>query len=109
MPVDSDGWQLFGVSCTSARFCEAVGGYFDEDTGTNDTFAATWNGTSWSLQSTVNPDPNDFHFEQFNTVSCSSPTFCVAWASGNAANPGDTMAEQWNGSSWQLQTVPSRF
>jgi len=58
-PVDSDGWQLFGVSCTSARFCEAVGGYFDEDTGVNDTFAATWNGTSWSLQPTVNPDPND--------------------------------------------------
>ena len=77
VPVDSDGWQLFGVSCTSARFCEAVGGYSDEDNGTNDTFAASWNGTSWTLQSTVNPDPNDFQFEQFNAVSCSSSTFCV--------------------------------
>ena len=107
VPVDSDGWQLFGVSCTSARFCEAVGGYSDEDNGTNDTFAAGWNGTSWSLQSTVNPDPNDFQFEQFNAVSCSSPTFCVGWASGNAGSPGDTMVEQWNGSSWALQTAPS--
>ena len=106
-PVDSDGWQLFGVSCASARFCEAVGGYSDEDTGVNDTFAASWDGTSWSQQTTVNPDPNDFDFEQFNTVSCSSPTFCVAWAGGNAGNSGVTMAEQWNGSSWQLQTVPS--
>lgn len=107
VPVDSDGWQLFGVSCTSASFCEAVGGYSDEDNGTNDTFAASWNGTSWTLQSTVNPDPNDFQFEQFNAVSCSSPTFCVGWASGNAGNPGDTMVEQWNGSSWALQTAPS--
>jgi hypothetical protein len=107
VPVDADGWQLFGVSCTSARFCEAVGGYSDEDNGTNDTFAAGWNGTSWSLQSTVNPDPNDFQFEQFNAVSCSSPTFCVGWASGNGGNPGDTMVEQWNGSSWALQTAPS--
>jgi hypothetical protein len=106
-PVDSDGWQLFGVSCTSARFCEAAGGYYDEDTGVNDSFAASWNGTSWNLQTTVNPDPDNFQFEQFNAVSCSSPTFCVAWASGTAGNPGPTMAEEWNGSSWQTQTVPS--
>jgi hypothetical protein len=105
-PDDSFGWQLTGVSCTSARFCEAVGGYSDVDTGLNDTFAATWNGTSWSLQSTVNPDPNDFDSEQFNTVSCSSPKFCVAWA-GYGANSAEALAEQWNGSSWQLQTVPS--
>ena len=105
VPADSDGWQLFGVSCTSARFCEAVGGYADEDTGVNNTFAASWNGTAWSLQSTVNPDPTDFDSEQFNTVSCSSPTFCVAWA--GAENSGVTMAEQWNGSSWQLQNLPS--
>jgi len=106
VPVDADGWQLFGVSCTSARFCEAAGGYFDNDTGTNDSFAANWNGTAWTLQSTVNPDPSDFDFEQFNTVSCTSPTFCVAWASGNAGNSGEAMAEQWNGAAWVLQTVP---
>ena len=103
---DSNAWQLTGVSCTSSRFCEAVGGYSDPGTGLNDTFAATWNGTSWSLQSTVNPDPNDFDSEQFNTVSCSSPKFCVAWA-GYGANSAEALAEQWNGSSWQLQTVPS--
>jgi hypothetical protein len=107
VPTDSSGAELTGVSCTSPNFCEAVGGYLDEDTGLNVTLAATWNGTSWSLQSTVNPDPSDFDFEQFNTVSCSSPTFCVAWGSGNAGNPGITLAEQWNGSSWQTQTVPS--
>ncbi len=104
---DSSGWQLTGVSCTSSRFCEAVGGYSNPDTGLNDTFAASWNGTSWSLQPTINPDPSDFDNEQFNTVSCTSPKFCVAWASPNGGNSGEALAEQWNGSSWQLQTVPS--
>ncbi|HUN34848.1 MAG TPA: hypothetical protein VMU95_22830 [Trebonia sp.] len=104
VPTDSSGWTLTGVSCTSTRFCEAVGGYFSTDTGLNDTLAAIWNGTTWTAQSTVNPDPNDFQSEQFNTVSCSSPTFCVAWGGGNS---GETLAEEWNGSSWQMQTVPS--
>lgn len=106
-PVDSAGWQLTGVSCTSARFCEAVGGYLDQDTGVNDSFAASWNGTAWSLQSAINPDPNDFEAEQFDTVSCTSPTFCVAWAGPYRGSSGPTMAEQWNGSSWQTQTIPS--
>jgi len=105
VPADSSGAGLTGVSCTSPRSCEAVGSYFDNTAGTNVTLAATWNGTSWSLQPT--PNPGGFNFEQFNTVSCASPTFCEAWASGNAGNPGVTLAEQWNGSSWQLQTVPS--
>lgn len=105
VPADSSGAELTGVSCTSPTFCEAVGGYFDNTVGDNVTLAATWDGTSWSLQTT--PNPGGFNFEQFNAVSCASPTFCDAWASGNGGNPGVTIAEQWNGSSWQMQTVPS--
>ena len=104
VPANSFGAGLTGVSCTSPRFCEAVGSYFDGTTGTNVTLAARWNGASWSLQST--PNPAGFNFEQFNTVSCASPTFCEAWASGNAGNPGITLAERWNGASWRQQTVP---
>ena len=105
VPADSSGAELTGVSCTSASFCEAVGSAFDDTAGTNVTLAATWDGTSWSLQTT--PNPGGFSSEQFTTVSCASPTFCEAWASGNGGSPSVTLAEQWNGSSWQLQTVPS--
>ncbi len=105
VPANSVGAELTGVSCASSSFCEAVGSYFDGTAGVNVTLAARWNGTSWSLQLT--PNPGGFNFEQFNTVSCTSQRFCEAWASGNAGNPGITLAEQWNGSSWQLQTVPS--
>jgi len=105
VPADSAGAGLTAVSCTSPGFCEAVGSYLDNSTGANVTLAATWNGTAWSLQ--PSPNPADAFFEQLNTVSCASPTFCEAWGSGNGGNPGPTVAEQWNGSSWQLQTVPS--
>jgi hypothetical protein len=105
VPADSSGAGLTAVSCPSFSFCEAVGSYFDNSTGANVTLAAAWNGTSWSLQPT--PNPAGAFFEQLNTVSCASPTFCEAWGSGNAGNPGPTVAEQWNGSSWQLQPVPS--
>lgn len=108
VPPDSDGATLTGVSCTSPSFCEAVGSYFDlglPDFPENVTLAATWDGTSWTLQST--PNPGGFNFEQFNTVSCASTTFCEAWASGNNGNPGITLADQWNGTSWQTQNVPT--
>lgn len=107
VPANSSGAGLTAVSCTSPSFCEAVGSYFDTSAFMNEAFGAAWNGTSWSLQSTPNPNPGGFGYEQFNTVSCASPTFCEAWASGNAGNPGVTVAEQWDGTSWNLQTVPS--
>jgi hypothetical protein len=107
VPANASGAGLTAVSCTSPSFCEAVGSYFDTSSFLNEAFGAAWNGTSWSLQSTPNPNPGGFDFEQFNTVSCTSPTFCEAWAGGNAGNPGITVAEQWDGTSWSLQTVPS--
>jgi hypothetical protein len=105
VPASSFGAGLTGVSCTSSLFCEAVGSYLDNSTGSTVTLAATWNGTSWSLQPT--PNPAGASFTQFAAVSCTSPTFCEAWGGGNAGNPGPAVAERWNGTSWSLQTVPS--
>jgi hypothetical protein len=98
----SAGGGLTAVSCTSPRFCEAVGFNVDVTDGTQVTLAATWNGTSWSLQQA--PNPGGFGFVQFTTVSCASPAFCEAWGSRDTGVP---LAEQWDGSSWQPQSVPS--
>ncbi len=102
-PADSDGAGLTQVSCTWARFCEAVGSYFDEDNGQTTPLAAEWNGTSWTVQST----PSLTTTAGFTAVSCTSPKSCEAWGGGNAGNPGPEVAEHWNGTSWELQTVPS--
>jgi len=103
-PVAAAGSAGMGqVSCASARFCEAVGSY--QGVAGTQPLAAVWNGTSWRLQ--YPPAPAGAQFEQFDAVSCASPTFCEAWGGGNAGNPGPTIAERWDGKSWHMQTVPS--
>ena len=102
VPLGAFSASLDQVSCTSPRFCEAVG--TATIGGRTVTLAAAWNGTSWHLQHTPNPPGSTF--VQLHTVSCASPTFCEAWGGGNSANGGPELAEQWNGSSWRLQTVP---
>ena len=103
VPANSGGAGLAQVSCTSAKFCEAVGSYFDETDGQNAPLAAVWNGTSWTVQAT----PSLTTPAGFTAVSCTSAKFCEAWGGGNPGNPGPEVAEQWNGTSWALQTVPS--
>lgn len=120
---------LNGVSCVSARFCEAVGSSSAAGGGG----AEVWNGTSWALQAV--PAGNltsvscvtahfcvaaggDGHVDLWNgtswsarataagftslgSVSCASPRFCEAVGSG----PSGKLAERWNGTSWSAQAI----
>jgi len=92
------------VSCAAPSSCMAVGvtaggtpesGYFD--------------GTNWTLE----PMPRPRHPAQSITlagVSCAGPSFCLAvgdYSYGVGARPSPaardrTLAERWNGSSWQV-------
>jgi hypothetical protein len=101
-PQGSISAGMAQVSCTSARFCEAVGSV--QALGGFVPLAAKWNGTSWRLQ--FPPDPDGVQIVQLNTVSCVSPTFCEAWGNGNPGSQGHPVAERWDGTSWHLQTVP---
>jgi len=103
VPVGSDSAGLNSVSCTSSRFCEAVGSF--QGTPGTTLLAATWNGTTWRLQHA--PSPAGAQFEEFSAVSCTSATFCGAWGGGNPGAPGPAVAERWNGRSWRMQAVPS--
>jgi len=98
------GAELTQVSCTTARFCEAVGS--SGVTGATLPLVAKWNGTSWTVQHTPLPPISSSAFTvAFTAVSCVSARFCEAWGGGNAANSGPTVAERWNGRSWRLQPV----
>ncbi len=89
---------LYGVTCTSASDCWAVGYY---STGSvYQTLIERWNGTSWTL----GPSPNT-SATQFNVlagVTCASASDC--WAVGNYHNGSkyQTLAAQWNGTSWAI-------
>jgi hypothetical protein len=96
---------LYGVSCTSASACSAVG-YQQLSSGAKVSLAERWNGTSWATQITPNPPgPTDI----FSGVSCTSASACTAvgsYAESNA-EPTGPFAEGWNGTTWTVQTTPS--
>jgi hypothetical protein len=80
---------LYGVSCTAATACAAVG-------QTNSvTLAERWNGTTWSLQTTSGAGAG---------VSCPTATACTAVGQGNNM----PLAERWDSTTntWSIQTTP---
>jgi hypothetical protein len=91
--------SLTSVSCTSAG-CMAVGGY-----GTR-ALTEAWNGTSWRALTT--PSPAGTASSSLTSVSCTSAgCMAVGNSTGIEAVKGSgPYAEAWNGTSWQLLTVP---
>ena len=73
---------------------------------TNVSLADRWNGAKWVQQSTPNP-PQSSTTSLFG-VSCASATSCMAV--GRFFNTGsghwETLAEQWNGTTWSITTTP---
>jgi hypothetical protein len=87
---------LYGVSCTSAASCTAVG---NSDTAppVTTSLAERWNGTRWTIQHTPNPR---VVLTYLYAVSCPSQTECMS-----VGAPND-LAERWNGATWTIQRTP---
>ena len=97
--------ELFGMSCTSATACTAVGD-FHNSSGVDVPLAERWNGSSWARQST--PNATGAQGSQLTGVSCSSATACTAvGTSTTSAGVQATLAERWNGSGWAVQSTPN--
>jgi hypothetical protein len=97
--------SLFGVSCTSASACTAVGDYANSS-GLPLTLAERWNGTSWTIQHT--PNPASSTDSALDGVSCTSASACTAVGDyTNSSGHQFTLAERWNGASWTIQNTPS--
>jgi hypothetical protein len=96
---------LSGVSCWSATACAAAGYYLDTE-GIVVGLVEGWNGTTWEVQPTPNhAGATGSHLE---SVSCSSSTACTATGYyENSQGAHFTLAEQWNGSTWKVQTTPT--
>lgn len=101
------GASLNGVSCTSAASCMAVG---NEGTPKNPllfTLAESWNGTAWTVVST--PAPLTPGGTSLSKVSCTSTSNCMAagyYGFNNGTGTAVTLAESWNGSTWQRRVTP---
>jgi hypothetical protein len=96
--------QLTGVSCVTASSCTAVGVYTNAS-GTDQTLAESWNGSSWSIVSS--PD-NGTGANSLDGVSCPSASSCTAVGSyETASGVAQTLAEAWDGTTWSIQTSPN--
>jgi hypothetical protein len=72
LPSGTNG-KLFGVSCTSADSCIAVGQYTKAKSDVM--LAEHWNGRTWAVQAT----PSGSHaIAELVGVSCVSPATCTA-------------------------------
>lgn len=94
---------LEDVSCPSTTECELVG-----VTGNSGTLplAALWNGKlgKASISSQPVQVPPGSTFANLAGVSCTSVNACTAVGFfTDAAHVAHTLAERWNGSSWQVQ------
>lgn len=107
-PSGAKGAKLAGVSCGSPSSCMAVGDYY-ETTNNEKTLAERWNGSSWSI--VTSPNPNEAKgFVNFTDVSCLSPNSCFAagYYSSKVGENGSlenkTLVETWNGTDWAIQS-----
>jgi virginiamycin B lyase len=92
---------LNGVSCVSAKACQAVGNYV---TSTNQNLAKTkpliesWNGRAWSLVASPGLSGG------LEDVSCVSANVCSAVGETGAV----TLVESWNGAAWSIVPSPNQ-
>ena len=77
------GTGLSDVSCTSTRFCMALGSH-----------AQRWDGRTW----TAAPTPRGLSLAG---ISCRRPSFCMAVGSGMSRGFACESAAAWNGTRWR--------
>ena len=95
---------MTGVSCVSSSICYLVGNKeVSAETHERQTVGEVWNGTSWSLQTTPNPEATDRSVEE---VSCVSQQACTAVGWGSNAGGYAPFRLRWNGSAWSTQNLP---
>jgi hypothetical protein len=95
--------SLSGVSCNSTKACRAVGDYRNP-TGTYLSLSEVSNSVTWSVQ--ANPLPTGVVSSDLASVSCSSPTACVAVGSyANSSSTKIPLAEEWDGTAWNVQSI----
>ncbi len=94
--------QLYGVTCTSATQCFAVGFY--SNGYSNRTLIERWDGTSWSIVPSPNSALGSGTLDDLYSVTCTSATDCFAVGYYYDGSYYKTLIEHWDGTSWSIVT-----
>jgi hypothetical protein len=94
------------MTCVTGSDCLALGSYLQGDVSPAP-FIDTWNGAQWSWQAA--PVPEDLVDSGLNSVACISSKSCeaVGYAFGGKKFTTFPIADRWNGSKWELQSMPN--
>ena len=100
---------LSSIACTTATSCLAVGyAEIQIDSEANArivTLVERWNGTSWKIVPSPNPNPSASILE---SVACTASTSCFATgAYDGKSSLSTTLIERWNGTSWKVVPSPT--
>jgi len=95
---------LYGVSCSSARSCLAVGTYGRYSPSGNVQYYSetlVWNGRVWSAANASAPS-----LQHMFSVACTTSSDC--WGVGSAPDTlaAADFAKHWNGSTWTSVALP---
>jgi hypothetical protein len=104
-PAGASGTALEGVSCNSATSCLVVGETLNSTDTASSSLAELWNGTTWVIEPT--PQPVGSTGSSLSSVSCISPIDCTAVGSFASGATNQTLVENWNGTSWSIETTPN--
>lgn len=96
--------QLKSVVAVEANDIWAVGASFDSFYGSSHTLIEHWNGKTWSVVSSPNPESKSMTLSGITTVSEND-----IWAVGiypntssGTSNGGSSLIEHWNGEQWRI-------
>ena len=100
---------FFGVSCPARNRCFASGITFPSLHAFAHPLIETWNGRTWTTQHPARTSaPNTLNYLQH--VSCVTQSDCEAVGDSfdpAVSNSHQTLAENWNGHRWTVQTTPN--
>jgi hypothetical protein len=101
-PAESTSAELQADHCLSKTSCVSAGSYTTK-TGTF-SLVESWNGTSWSIQTTPNPvGATETHLKG---VSCKEISACIAVGYSGSGSSSALVAIRGNSGTWSLQSVP---
>lgn len=110
-PHVSPGFQLYGVSCSGARDCVAVG-YGNAGSGNIVSLIERWDGERWTRDPSPNPrtTPSSGQEVDLTAVSCAAPTDCVAIGSYSNGSRSWTrpLTEIYRDGEWAIQLPINR-
>jgi len=99
--ADPDSSYLQGLAAVSASDVWAVGNYIYFPSGANwQTLVEHWDGSTWAIVSSPNPNAGDDTLQGVAAVSASD-----VWAVGTAG--AGTLVEHWDGSAWSVVPSPN--